>query len=539
MAVPLRHARPVPLRKRDVPAWAAWSAVGALTVTSLVLGFFDLTKRSLWLDEGYTWLTSTQRVHVITQISRQQGYHLLPYYLLIHLMTSWFGASAFVMRAPSVVAGALAVPFLYLLVCRLGGRLAGIYAALLFVVSEPLVFWQQNARDYSLVVLFAVASTLAAVVAMQEERLWLLLVWAAVTGLGCYTHPEMLLLLPPQILVMLIWTPSWRACLAMIGLTAVGALLSLPVLGEAAHSNVYQLTFLSPPNHDSATEIATFLASATGSSAPVGAANHALLGIMFGIVVVGVGILGADLVDRGCTAANLGLGLSSAWLVVPPVLAWMAAETGHPDFLDRYVVLCLPAAAAVVALVMVRLTPRGLGAFLVVYLIIFRAGFLVQSYHWPVDDYRGATATILSMSQPDDCITFSSNGGRLLWDYYSARMHAAGRPKPYVPAQVLPLARNGPPSVVLSFENLSVAQIDYSQRPLVVAIASTVCRRIFLLQSHAGSATGSAQNRQLAQSLSTLEANLRAYYQPATQVALGDVPVILWDRVRVAPVRHH
>ena len=441
---------------------------------------------------------------------------------------------SFVLRAPSVVAGALTVPLLYLLVARLGGRLAAVYASLLFVVSESLVFWQQNARDYSLVVFFAVASTLAAVVAMEEGRLWRFAVWAVVTALGCYTHPELLLLLPPQEIVLLLWTRSARARISLLAVTALGALAGLPVLGEATHSSVYQITPLGPPNYGSATEIATFLASAAGTSQPVRAANHALLGITFAVVLLGVAMLGADLVERGCTAGNLGLGLCLAWLTVPPVLSWIVSESGRPDFLDRYLILSLPATAAVVALVAVRLDPRMLGLFIVVYLTIFRAGLLVQSYHWPLDDYRDATRTVLASAQRGDCITLTSNQGRTLWDYYSARITRIDGRNPYVPPQELPLARNGTPVVVLGFNDMPIGEINAFQADVYVRETTAICKRMWLFSSHSGSPNGPPALREEYQSMQALRTNLSHYYRPVKGYPFPGVGVFLYDRIRVA-----
>jgi mannosyltransferase len=528
MTAPLRHARQVPLRKRDLPAWFAWPVVAGLTAASLVLAFFDLNKRSLWLDEGYTWLSARQSIHGVISIARTQGYHLLPYYLLIHFLTGWFGDSSFVLRAPSVVAGALAVPLLYLLVARLGGRLAGLYACVVFVVSEPLVFWQQNARDYALVVFFAVASTLAGVVAVQEERIWMFVVWGLVTALGCFTHTEMLLLLPPQLLVFIVWAQSLRVRVSLLAITGLGAVVSLPVLGQAAHSSVYSITPLSPPNHESATEIASFLASAAGNSASQTPVDHALLGITFALALIGVALLASDIVERGCTPMNMGLGVSLAWLVIPPVLSWVVSETGHPDFLDRYVILSLPAAAATVALVVIRANPRLLGMFVVMYLTIFRAGVLVGSYHVPIDDYRSASKVILAEARPGDCITFSSGPGRILWDYYSARRPA----RSYVPAQVLPDAVNGRPAVVLAYTNQPEALIRRAQHLVNVKQASLSCRHIWLLMSHYGNPTGNATYRYLYQSLHSLELNLAQYYSEDRHLTYPGVEVTFWSRVR-------
>lgn len=526
MTAPLRHARQVPLRKRDLPAWVAWPVVAALTGTSMGLAFFDLTKRSLWLDEGYTWLSGTQSIHGVMTIARHQGYHLLPYFLLIHYVTGWFGDSSFVLRAPSVVAGALAVPLLYLLVSRLGGRVAGLYACVLFVVSEPLVFWQQNARDYSLVVFFAVASMLAGVVAVQEERIWMFLVWGAVTALGCFTHTELLLLLPPQLLVLLLWAPSLRARLSLLAVTALGGVASLPVLGQAANSSVYQLTPLNPPNHGSATQIASFLASAAGTPAVQTPTDHALLGITFALAIMGVALLAADVVEHGCTQMNLGLGLSLGWLVLPPVLAWIVSESGRPDFIDRYVILSLPATAAVVALVVVRFEPRVLGLFALVYLTIFRAGVLVDSYHVPLDDYRSPTKLILADARPGDCITFSSGAGRILWDYYSARLPA----DQFVPGQVLPDALNGTPAVVLDFVSQPEARIRAYQRRVNVKQAAPHCARLWLMMSHYGTPTGTADYRYLYQSFLALTLNIGRYYEAGFHVNYPGVEVMFWTR---------
>ena len=526
MLAPGRHARRVPRHKRDLPRWIAWPAVVVLTGASLGLGFFDLTKKSLWLDEGYSWLNSDQSLSTISHIARQDGWHLIPYYLVVHSMISLFGDSVFVLRAPSVVAAGLTVPLLYLLVSRLGGRLAGVYAGLLFVVSEPLVYWQQNARDYTFVVLFAVGSVLAEVVGLQTQKIWPFVVWVIVTGAGCYTHPEMLFVVPPELLVWFFWgTKRTRIILGVFA--GAGALLSLPVIGQATHGAVYQVSFLNGPNHESATEIASFLASAAGTAAPVTAADHALLGITFGIAVIGVALLGSDFVENGCRSENLGLALTLAWLVMPVLASWLGSETGHPSFLDRYVIVSLPAASAVVALVAVRIEPRALGAFAVVYMTIFRGGLVVHAYHYQIDDYRAATAYVLSETRPGDCITFSSDGGRMLYDYYSAGHRRA-------PLQELPPASNGPPKVVAAFQNFPVDVYTKLQSPPYVSQISSVCSRFFVMTSHLGTPSGSPSYRQTFSSYMQLETSLATDYRKVGGQAFTNVTMEVWNRVHVA-----
>ena len=492
---------------------------------SLLLGLHGLGAHSLWLDEGYTWLTAARKTGDIVTLARYQGYHLLPYYLLEHGFIRLFGDGPVALRMPSVLAGALTVPLMYLLVRRLGGRRAGLFATVLFVVSQPLVFWQQNARDYAFVVLLAVASALAAVIGIQEERVGPLVAWGVLAGVACYTHPEALLMQPLVLAVMLIWAPTWRLRAVLGAIVAVGALAALPSLSNAAHSSVYQTTTLLPPDVGSATEIASFLASAAGSAAPVTTTDHALLFLTFALVVVGVGILGAEIVERGCGPTNLGLGLGLAWLIGPPLLAWLVSETGRPDFLDRYLMVSLPAAAVVLALVLARLRPGALGLFALVYLTIFRFGVLVPTYQNSLDDYAGATRYVLAHARADDCITFASNQGRVLFDYYSSGRAGA-------PLQVLPRAVNGSPALILQYNSMPTSEIYNLEQPPFVARAALTCQRIWLLQSHQGSPTGSPASRQLYRTLDALQNNLSRFYRKGSIHYQPRVTLILYERVR-------
>lgn len=509
--------------------WPARFLVVALTGLSLFLGFYDLTKRSIWLDEGFSWLFADQRLSVVFDIARSENWHLLPYLLLLHATISVFGDSPSALRAPSVVAGAACVPILYALCVRLRGRSAGVVACVLFVVSEPLVFWQQNARDYTLVVLLALGSTLAAVVAIRAGKVWPLPIWALLLGIGCYTHPEMLFLVPVHLAVILLWGPSNRVRVATLVTTAIAGLCTLPILGEAVHSSVYQTSFLLPPNHDSATEIASFLASAASSVGPVTAVNHALLGITFAIALIGVAQLGADITERGCRPENLGLGLGLAWLLIPAVIDWLVSETGRQAFSDRYLILSLPAAALVLALVLDTVRPRALGLYAAAYLIIFHAGLLIQTYPYQLDDYRDSTKFVLSEARPGDCVTFEINDGRALYDYYVSQFTAGDNRRYVVPVQVLPLDVVTSSTLVdFLYEALGNQQIYDSQTPAKVAAIAPYCKRVFVVESHTGGSTDSASY----DLLQHLRGSLEQYYSRAGTKVFPSVDIQIFDRAR-------
>jgi hypothetical protein len=71
------------------------------------------------------------------------------YYSLLHVLLN-FGDSPWLLRMPSAVGGALAVPLVYLLGRRVAGEWIGLGAALLLATSAIQIRYSQEARSYAL-----------------------------------------------------------------------------------------------------------------------------------------------------------------------------------------------------------------------------------------------------------------------------------------------------------------------------------------------------------------------------------------------------
>ena len=102
-----------------------------------------------------------------------------------------FGTSEFALRLPSALVGIALVPVVYVAGRDLAGRRAGLIAALLAACNPFLVWHSQDARSYSLLVLF-VAGTIAA---LAGERLWW---WAAMAIGALLSHYFALFVLVPE-----------------------------------------------------------------------------------------------------------------------------------------------------------------------------------------------------------------------------------------------------------------------------------------------------------------------------------------------------
>src|SRR5579884_631524 len=200
--------RPVTLNLPSIrrQGMADLGAVALPTMLALALCLYDLTTRSLWLDESATIAIASQHGAAFASALAHDGGNMAGYYALVHLLIGAFGNGAVVVRLPSALAAAATVGLLSALGLRLFNRRVGLVAGLLCAVSLPLVYWGQDARGYTLMVALVCASFLVLVLAVQRPQagwpLWL--AYVAVTTAALYVGLVALFILPAQ-LVILAW----------------------------------------------------------------------------------------------------------------------------------------------------------------------------------------------------------------------------------------------------------------------------------------------------------------------------------------------
>ncbi len=126
-----------------------WSSVIELTLLAAVLRFLRLGDWSFWIDEGNTlWLTQ--------HLSGKRPTDAYPlFFWLERGMVELFGTSEFALRLLPVMLGILTVPMAYLFFRRAAGERAAFWGALLLALSPWHMFWSQNARYYTLLMVEA------------------------------------------------------------------------------------------------------------------------------------------------------------------------------------------------------------------------------------------------------------------------------------------------------------------------------------------------------------------------------------------------
>ncbi len=201
------------------------------------LRLINLDAFSFWTDEGLTPLRSGYPIAEIlsNRIVIQEGVtkdtHPAFYYLLIHFTRGLFGESDFAFRYPSLLAGVLLVPLLFQFGRRLGGVGVGLLAALLVAVNPLQIYYANEARMYTILVLLAAAASYVLWRALQGGALRrCLLLYMLLAGLAFYTHYTAVFFIAAQGLfwVWLLWRQGYKKLL--LGTAVVAMLLAIPVI---------------------------------------------------------------------------------------------------------------------------------------------------------------------------------------------------------------------------------------------------------------------------------------------------------------------
>ncbi|HEY9749266.1 MAG TPA: glycosyltransferase [Allocoleopsis sp.] len=261
-----------------------WILLGA------ALRFNHLAAKALWTDEFSTLVFSlgnsfrtvpldqvisirsllaplqldpTAGVDDVLQNLMNESTHPPLYFALAHLWTQLFPpenglVSIWVGRSLPALLGVVSIPAMFGLGwLAFRSRLAGQLAAMIMAVSPYGLFLAQEARHYTLSILWVIASLSCFIVATYSLRdrqrlpIWLGLVWVVVNSLGIATHYFFSLTLFAEAFVLIGqairqnrqdpgagWRPHWRRIYAVAVGTMVGGLIWLPALQSVYGSDL-------------------------------------------------------------------------------------------------------------------------------------------------------------------------------------------------------------------------------------------------------------------------------------------------------------
>jgi uncharacterized membrane protein len=173
-------------RLRALRAGRYGIALALILVVGLVLRVVQIGSDGLWLDEAYS--VALAHMSIIDMVkATASDVHPPLYYFLLHYWVMAFGDSEIVVRLLSVVFGIAAIVMIYELGRLLFNREVGLVGALVLALSVFQIFYSQDARMYSLLVLLSLLSLYFFVLYLQRPSRLILVAYVLVTVLLLYT----------------------------------------------------------------------------------------------------------------------------------------------------------------------------------------------------------------------------------------------------------------------------------------------------------------------------------------------------------------
>ncbi|MGI5378148.1 glycosyltransferase family 39 protein [Streptomyces sp. CA-251387] len=357
---------------------------------TLALGLWGLSRQdSVWRDEAATWQVARRSVadiwHMLGHVDAVHGL----YYLLMHGLFEWFGASTTTLRLPSVLAMAVAAACVTVIGRRLAGVWAGLAGGLAFGLLPAVQFHLQEGRPYALVVAGAGVSTLLLVTVLQGRGR--AVHWAAYGGTVavCGLLNWLSLLILPAHLATLLWRRAARGTWTRWAAAATVAVAAVLPLVLFSRSQAAQVSWIPPLTW------------------------HMLIGPA---ILLAIGGLGA-LLDRP-RAGRLSVAAVGLPLLAVPQLGLLGLCLVRPLFLDRYVLFSMLGLALLIGTALgtaVRATeprfPRAAPWLVPVTVAVAVLALLPQSLakRSPasrVDDVLAVAADVRRLKETGDAVVF-------------------------------------------------------------------------------------------------------------------------------------
>ena len=389
---------------------AFWIVAG-LTALAALLRFSTLGAQAFHHDEIVT-AGRVVRASIWHLFDRVEFGESVPplYYLLAWPWSKLAGTGAVGLRSLSAAAGVATIPVVYLIGLQLRGRATGIAAAALVATNPMLIWYSQEARAYSLLVLLSSLSLLFFLRARRggggRDLLW----WAVSSSLALATHYFAAFPIALEA-ALLVRARGREATRALLGVGAAGLALAPLALTQASHID----------NTDWIAQLGlAYRLGEAGVSFMVGETGFLIAQPVRPLLALVPGLAAAAclalLALRGTPAqrrdGGLLLAIAAATVLAPVALALL----GKDFVLDRNLIAAVVPVLVVLAVGATMAQARRAGAVLATALVVYSLGIWVAAASTPSlqrPDFRAVAIELGHPDAPRAMFTWSLGAGPL------------------------------------------------------------------------------------------------------------------------------
>ena len=442
----------------DVSVKTTLLVLAGITVVGLVLRL--AVTRGIWLDEAISIFQANlglgDMFENLQGSDRNPPLHHIALWLTVHVL----GDGEFAVRLPSMIAGTLVIPALYLLGRELYDRRTALIAAAFAAASPLLVWYSQEARMFAFVTLFGLLALYTQLRAIREGGLANWAAYILATSALLWSHYfGLLLILVQQVVFVGVIIHRKRAGEAIspiaLGFAYSFAVLALQLvlLGVFAVEQ-YNSTGAGVGSSPSGTyedlsfyAVVANVAWALWGYHPDGITE--LLAALWPLFLL-VSLL---LLGRGGSRQTL---LLAAAVIVPIVLLLGAAFIDRELFEVRYFLVVVPLLLLLVARLVTGWLRKPTARYLVaggviLTLLLGLADQQLNDDNPRLYDFDGATEEIQAAAGPQSLVVYEPPALRYVLDYYAPEL-----PKEPLKDFDVEKSRESPLFVLASFQENQV-----------------------------------------------------------------------------------
>jgi uncharacterized membrane protein len=461
----------------DTSRNTALLVLAGVTIVGLALRL--IVTRGIWLDEAISIHEAHLPFRDMMESLQVSDRHPPLHYIVLWLTVRAIGDSELAVRLPSLIAGTLVIPVLYLLGRDLYDRRTGLIAAAFGAASPLLVWYSQEARMYSFVTLFGLLAVWTQLRAIRRGRA---VDWAAyilATSALLWSHYFGLLLIAGQQLIFVGVLVQRRRGGEPVGPLAIGFAYSAAVLAlqlvplgvfalEQFHSTGASQALGAQPSgkYDSLSFYAVAANMAWALWGYHADGTTELLGAMWPLLL----LFSLLLLGRGGSRQTVVLAVAAAF---PLVMLFGAAELDRQLFEVRYFIVVLPLLLVLFARLVTGWLRRpaaryGVAGAIIVTMLLGLADQQTNAGNPRLYDFRGAIKEIRAAAGPKSLVIFEPPDMRYVLDYYAPHLRKRplrlGMPKRSDGSPVFVLASFQDDPALFNRTNKVVGQLDFNRK---------------------------------------------------------------------------
>lgn len=375
------------------------ASVLLLLIVGAIIRFYGLSNQSLWYDEIVTWSISNKASlgEVWNEIANENRppLHQLLYYFVI----KYIGDNEFALRLPSAIFGTFSILFIYILALRLYSYKEAILSTAFMTFFWAPIYYSQEARDYSLLIMLTISAVYLWVIIhdteVRKEKIKLLhiIIFAILLALLAYTHYFGLLLAGLLFIgTLYLFIKNRRINLKILLPYLIALILYIPWLNALIYQAAKLKSFwIQKPTLASIYEVIFYIYG----TEPI-LFYFILAFLIFSIFKLIYEIIKKKQPEQNIQFMNADIMLW-LWFLLPILIIFIQSLLTKSLFLERYFLICLPAAYILLARAIIKLPVisyiRYAIAIIMILYISFDLFYIQDYYNRPVKKTQIREAT--------------------------------------------------------------------------------------------------------------------------------------------------